>query len=117
MSVYELYVLLQLYYTAVVVSYRTCVAAGMQFRYTRYYTVIRGIYYSCTSSYPGPRCKFRNARKFQFYCILGSKEINIGVINDNKFMKVRRLSRVNSRSSSSRMGNAAVPQDEPIPEV
>jgi hypothetical protein len=42
---------------------------------------------------------------------------NIGVtsINDNKFMKVRRLSRVNSRSSNSRMGNAAAPQDEPNP--
>lgn len=40
----------------------------------------------------------------------------IGVINDNKFMKVRRLSRVNSRSSGSRTGTAATLQDEPIPE-
>ena len=38
------------------------------------------------------------------YCTITN---TIGVINDNKFMKVRRLSRVNSRGSSSPNGNCS----------
>jgi hypothetical protein len=40
----------------------------------------------------------------------------IGVINDNKFMKVRLLSRANSGVAVPETGTAAAPQDEPIPE-
>ena len=49
-------------------------------------------------------------------CLLFALFLYVGVINDNKFMKERRLSRVNSRSSGSRTGTAATLQDEPIPE-